>query len=202
MDDHKWGFALEEAVKEVEEEINRKENKKKKKTTKQKQQHQHDQKKKKKWGIVGRIFDRTTKNEATATTQKDTTVTATLETKDVKITIDSNSENNNETTIATTTNKIITNHQQAQVHNTEQPSNNEEQSQPSTTSSSSLATPNSPIVDLKQSCNSPIMGGGANRKRTLRKTGVAERNETERKVVYKTLKNYNQIDKLHDYDLV
>ena len=69
---------------------------------------------------------------------------------------------------------------------------------------SQLTTPDSPIIDLKQSCNSPIMSGNyPNRRRTTpRKTGVAERNETERKVVYKTLKNYNQINKLHDYDLV
>lgn len=63
-------------------------------------------------------------------------------------------------------------------------------------------------IELKNSTKSPIMSGSSTRTgghphvRNQRKKGVAERNETERHVVYRTLKNYNQINKLRDYDLM
>ena len=162
MDEHKWGFALEEAVREVECEIHKKEHKEQK----QQRQRQH------KWGIVGRIFIR---GSGSKSKKKTNDQKADNEDDDPHNAIKTEIENNNETAVASP-------------------------SQPSST----LQTPDSPIVDLKKSCNSPIMSGSySNRRRTTtRKTGVAERNETERKVVYKTLKNYNQINKLHDYDLV
>ena len=198
MDDHKWGFALEEAVKEVESEIHKQENKHKK----QQKQRERQQHKKNKWGIVGRIFIRSSargksKNSEDKQGEKDEK----HQNKDQQITINDNQNDQATTITATTTSTTAT--------TTTLDNNNDTSTLSSSLSGkdgmSQLTTPDSPIVDLKRSCNSPIMSGNypnGRRRTTPRKTGVAERNETERKVVYKTLKNYNQINKLHDYDLV
>ena len=198
MDDHKWGFALEEAVKEVESEIHKQEHKHKK----QQKQRERQQHKKNKWGIVGRIFIRSSgrgksKNSEDKQGEKDEK----HQNKDQQITINDNQNDQATTITATTTSTTAT--------TTTLDNNNDTSTLSSSLSGkdgmSQLTTPDSPIVDLKRSCNSPIMSGNypnGRRRTTPRKTGVAERNETERKVVYKTLKNYNQINKLHDYDLV
>uniref|UniRef100_A0A7M5X4G3 Uncharacterized protein n=1 Tax=Clytia hemisphaerica TaxID=252671 RepID=A0A7M5X4G3_9CNID len=155
MEDHKWGFALEEAVKELETEYTKKEQKSKKP-------------KHKKWGIIRRITGggkkKAVKNEEESAEEK------TPEHVKSDLPKQENENNNVEETVEDKKEELC----------------------------------HSPIVDLKQSCSSPIMSGNYpdRRKRTPRKTGVAERNETERQVVYRTLKNYNQINKLHDYDLV
>lgn len=191
MDDHKWGYALEEAVKEVENEIHKKEHK---------QLKQQQQKlKKHKWGIVGRIFIRASgkkRNRKERQEEQEKTNNKDHQTNGDNQIHQNDQQHQQTTPIATTVTSPTT--------TTTSENNNDISSSVNSDRVSQLTTPDSPIIDLKRSCNSPIMSGNyPNRRRTTpRKTGVAERNETERKVVYKTLKNYNQINKLHDYDLV
>ena len=138
MDEHKWDFALEEAVKELETEYCKKKEKGSKEPKSKKSFFRRlMSKKKKKQGQIEKV--------------------------------------------------------EKEIEPAEEQNNNEAETQPK---------PTSPIIELKDSCNSPIMNGTYCKLATPRRQGVAERNETERQVVYRTLKNYNQINKLHDYDLV
>jgi len=162
MEDHKWDFALEEAVKELESEYKKKQNKQSKP-------------KHKKWKLIRRLIGKKSarnkntggedQDEAPESGEKEDRKNAD-QTEELK----KKQENNNELTMK----KEL----QESCH--------------------------SPIIEMKDnaiaSFNSPVLN--SNRARTSRKQGVAERNETERQVVYRTLKNYNQINKLHDYDLV
>ena len=141
MDEHKWDFALEEAVKELETEYSKKQSKLGK------------EQRSKKRGFLKRFISKKKKEKQAPEEEKDSQVL--------------DQQNNNEPVEAKPEKKL-----------------------------------NSPIIELKDSCNSPIMNGSNLPRPTLRRQGVAERNETERQVVYRTLKNYNQINKLHDYDLV
>ena len=70
--------------------------------------------------------------------------------------------------------------------------------------------------DLLESTNSPIIASNTDMKRRrrqgvvekqrldthrCRKIGVAERNETEREVVYRTLRNFIKLNRLHNYNM-
>ena len=55
--------------------------------------------------------------------------------------------------------------------------------------------------ELEKGKTSPLLLSPSTRKRDGRKIGVAERNETERKLVYKTLKNYKRFENFGEIHL-
>lgn len=69
-----------------------------------------------------------------------------------------------------------------------------------------IESTNSPLITSKGKTNKRRRQGVVHKDPSIdrcrhRKLGVAERNETEREVVYRTLRNFIKLNRLHDYNM-